>query len=61
MFDNVAVWSIHFECNIKPARGTKNFGIDIVYSGNRCKFTSMLNCASLAHPCASIAERRAKF
>ena len=30
-------------------------------SGNRCKFTSMFKCASLAHPCASVACCQTKF
>ena len=60
-FDCVAAWSVDCGCNVKPARGTRNFGIEILYSGNRRKFTSMFNCASLAHPCASVAKGRTKF
>ena len=60
-FDCVAAWSVNCGCNITPARGTKNFAIEILYSGNRRKFTSMFNCALLAHPCASVAKGRMKF
>ena len=60
-FDGVAVLSVNCGCGIKPARGTKNFGMDIVHSGNRRKFTSMVNCAALARPCASVATEQAKF
>ena len=45
-FDCVAVLSVNCGCNITPARGTKNFGIEVLCSGNRCKFTSMFSCAS---------------
>ena len=60
-FDGVAVLSANCRCGIKPARSTKNFGMDIVHSGNRRKFTSMFNCASLARPCASVAKEQTKF
>jgi len=50
-----AVHILHFEYGIKPARDTKNFEKDTVYSGNRCKFTSMFICTSPAHPCAGVA------
>ena len=56
-----AVHILHFEYGIKPARDTKNFEKDTVYSGNRCKFTSMFICTSLARPCASVAFCRTKF
>ena len=45
----------------KFIRGTKNFETYCVFPGNRCKFTSMLICTSLAHPCASVAGFQAKF
>ena len=32
-----------------------------ICSGNRRKFTSMFNCASLARPCASVAKEPTKF
>ena len=60
-FDGVAVLSANCRCGIKPARSTKNFGMDIVHSGNRRKFTSMFNCASLARPCASVGYCCMKF
>lgn len=33
-FDCVAAWSVNCGCNITPARGTKNFGIEILYSAS---------------------------
>ena len=33
-------------------RGTKNFEVDILLSGNQRKFASLLNCALLALPVA---------
>ena len=48
-------------CQMMLGRGTKNFGMDIVHSGNRRKFTSMFNCASLVHPCTSVACCQMKF
>ena len=56
-FDGVAVLSANCRCGIKPARSTKNFGMDIVHSGNRRKFTSMFNCASLARPLCQRCQR----
>ena len=56
-----AVYILHFEYGIKPARDTKNFEKDTVYSGNRCKFTSMFICASPALPCAGVACCQTKF
>lgn len=60
-FDSLAALSIDYKCNIMPARGTKNFDIAIVYSGNRRQFTSMFNCASPALPCAGVACCQTKF
>ena len=45
----------------KFIRGTKNFETYCVLPGNRCKFTSMFICTSLAHPCASVACCQTKF
>ena len=33
----------------------------LISAGNRRKFTSVFNCASLAHPCASVAGFQVKF
>ena len=44
-----------------PARGTGDFGMRCFLSGNRHKFTSMFNCASLVHPCTSVACCQTKF
>ena len=60
-FDWIAVLSVENRCRIKPARGTGNFGIIILSSGNRHKFTSMFKCASLVHPCTSVACCQTKF
>ena len=60
-FDCVAVLSVNCGCNITPARGTKNFEAYFVRSGNRHKFTSMFKCASLVHPCTSVACCQTKF
>ena len=54
-FDRIVVPSVKSGCHIKPARGTGNFGIILFSSGNRHKFTSMFSCASLVHPCTSVA------
>ena len=54
-FDGGTALSVNYGCNIKSARGTKNFVINSIHSGNRRKFTSMFKCASLALPCASVA------
>ena len=48
-------------CYTESIRGTKNFDTIIGLSGNRRKFTSMFRCASLAHPCASVAGWQTKF
>ena len=48
-------------CRIMPARGTGNFDIMPSSSGNRHKFTSLFNCASLVHPCTSVACCQTKF
>jgi len=60
-FDRIVVPSVKSGCHIKPARGTGNFGIILFSSGNRHKFTSMFNCASLVHPCTSVACCQTKF
>ena len=60
-FDGSTALSVGCGCNIKPARGTGNFDLHFVRSGNRRKFTSMFRCASLAHPCASVAGWQTKF
>ena len=60
-FDGSTALSAGCGCNIKPARGTGNFGILFLSSGNRHKFTSMFNCASLVHPCTSVACCQTKF
>ena len=46
-FVRIAALSVESRCHIKPAGGTGNFDIIIISSGNRHKFTSMFNCASL--------------
>jgi len=51
-----AVYILHFEYGIKPARDTKNFEKDTVYSGNRCKFTSMFICTSGTFLCRCCLE-----
>ena len=60
-FDGSTALSAGCGCNIKPARGTGNFGILFLSSGNRHKFTSMFICASPARPCAGVACCRTKF
>lgn len=60
-FDRISALSAGCGCGIRPARGTRNFGRQNILSGNRCKFTSMFICTSLAHPCASVAGCRTKF
>ena len=60
-FDRIVVPSVKSGCHIKPARGTGNFGIILFSSGNRHKFTSMFKCASLVHPCTSVACCQTKF
>ena len=60
-FDGSTALSAGCGCNIKPARGTGNFDLHFVRSGNRRKFTSMFRCASLALPCASVAGCQTKF
>ena len=60
-FDRISALSAGCGCGIRPVRGTRNFGRQNILSGNRCKFTSMFKCASLAHPCASVACCQTKF
>ena len=60
-FVRIAALSVESRCHIKPARGTGNFDIIIISSGNRHKFTSMFNCTSLVHPCTSVARCQTKF
>ena len=60
-FDGISALSVDCRCHLTAARGTGNFGQYITLSGNRCKFTSVLICTSLAHPCASVAGFQAKF
>ena len=60
-FDGSTALSAGCGCNIKPARGTGNFGILFLLPGNRHKFTSMFICASLVHPCTSVACCQTKF
>ena len=60
-FDGITALSAVCGCDIKPARGTGNFDLHFIRSGNRRKFTSMFKCASLAHPCASVACCQTKF
>ena len=60
-FDGSTALSAGCGCDIKPARGTGNFDIIIISSGNRHKFTSMFNCTSLVHPCTSVARCQTKF
>ena len=60
-FDGSTALSAGCGCDIKPARGTGNFDLHFIRSGNRRKFTSMFKCASLAHPCASVACCQTKF
>ena len=60
-FGWIAARSVESRCRIKPARGTGNFDIILISSGNRHKFTSVFNCASLVHPCTSVARCQTKF
>ena len=60
-FDRISALSVKSGCHIMSARGTGNFGILFLSSGNRHKFTSMFNCASLVHPCTSVACFLTKF
>ena len=60
-FVRIAALSVESRCHIKPARGTGNFDIILILSGNRHKFTSVFNCASLVHPCTSVACCQTKF
>ena len=60
-FDRILVLSIEDRCHLMSARGTGNFDILFISSGNRHKFTSMFNCASLVHPCTSVACCQMKF
>ena len=60
-FDRISALSVKSGCHIMSARGTGNFDIIIISSGNRHKFTSMFNCASLVHPCTSVACCQTKF
>ena len=60
-FDWIVARSVENRCLIRAARGTGNFGIIILSSGNRHKFTSMFKCASLVHPCTSVACCQTKF
>ena len=60
-FDRILVLSVEDRCHLMSARGTGNFDIFFISSGNRHKFTSMFNCASLVHPCTSVACCQTKF
>ena len=60
-FDRILALSAEVRCHLMSARGTGNFGILFLSSGNRHKFTSMFNCASLVHPCTSVACCQTKF
>ena len=60
-FDRISALSAGCGCGIRPVRGTRNFGIMLFSSGNRHKFTSMFKCASLVHPCTSVACCQTKF
>ena len=60
-FDRISALSVKSGCHITPARGTRNFDIMLFSSGNRHKFTSMFKCASLVHPCTSVACCQTKF
>ena len=60
-FDWNTVLSAGYGCHISPARGTRNFDLQPALSGNRHKFTSMFICASLVHPCTSVACCQTKF
>ena len=60
-FDRISALSVKSGCHITPARGTRNFDIMLFSSGNRHIFTSMFKCASLVHPCTSVACCQMKF
>ena len=60
-FDRISALSVKSGCHIMSARGTRNFGIILISSGNRHIFTSMFKCASLVHPCTSVACCQTKF
>ena len=60
-FDRILVLSVEDRCHLMSARGTGNFDILFISSGNRHKFTSMFKCASLVHPCTSVACCQTKF
>ena len=60
-FDIISALSVKSGCHIMSARGTRNFGIILFSSGNRHIFTSMFKCASLVHPCTSVACCQTKF
>ena len=60
-FDRISALSVKNGCHIMSARGTRNFGIILISSGNRHIFTSMFKCASLVHPCTSVACCQTKF
>ena len=60
-FDRILVLFVEDRFHLMSARGTGNFDILFISSGNRHKFTSMFNCASLVHPCTSVARCQMKF
>ena len=60
-FDRISALSVKSGCHIMSARGTRNFGIILISSGSRHIFTSMFKCASLVHPCTSVACCQTKF
>ena len=60
-FDRILALSAEDRCHLMSVRGTGNFDILFISSGNRHKFTSMFNCASLVHPCTSVACCQTKF
>ena len=60
-FDRISALSVKSGCHIMSARGTRNFGIILISSGNRHIFTSMFKCASLVHPCTRVACCQTKF
>ena len=60
-FDRILVLSVEDRCHLMSARGTGNFDIMLSSSGNWHKFTSLFNCASLVHPCTSVACCQTKF
>ena len=61
-FDRISALSVKSGCHIMSARGTRNFGIILISSGNRHIFTSMFKCASLVHPVPAlpVARRNSK-